>query len=229
MLARALLLIALALPLPALAQLRWQEGKHYLKLPAQQTAETRPGKIEVAEVFSYACIHCNQSQADVEKLKASLPPDAYMAYVHASFVPNMAWPMFQRAYYTARTMGIAEANHRNMFAAIWDSGEIPLADKATGRIRNPLPTIQEAARFYARVGKVKEADFLNTAKSFGVESQVKRADQLVAAWRVGGTPSIVVNGLYVINNDVVTSWSDIQSVVAFLITQERERMKKAKP
>jgi protein dithiol oxidoreductase (disulfide-forming) len=229
MFGRLLLLITLALPMPALSQLLWLEGKHYITLPAQQTAETRPGKIEVAEVFSYGCSHCNSAQADVEKLKASLPPDAYMTYVHASFVPANAWPMFQRAYYTARAMGIADANHRNMFAAVWDTGEIPLIDKTTGRIHVPLPTLLEAARFYTRVGKVKEADFLNTAKSFGVESQVKRAEQLVAAWRVGGTPSIVVNGRYLINNDVITGWSDIQNIVAFLITQERARIKAPAP
>jgi protein dithiol oxidoreductase (disulfide-forming) len=227
MLGRALLLIALTLPLPALAQLRWEEGKHYLKVTNPQTAETVVGKIEVAEVFSYACNHCNEAQANVEKLKASLPADAYMTYVHASFVPATAWPMFQRAYYTALSMGIAAPNHRNMFVAVWDTGEIPLVDKATGRIHNPLPTIQQAARFYARVGKVKEADFLSAAQSFGVESQIKRADALIAAWRVGGTPTIVVNGRYVINNDIVKSWNDTQSVVAFLITQERQRMKTA--
>lgn len=229
MLARVLLLMFLALPLPALAQLRWQEGRHYLRLPNPQTAETRAGKVEVAEVFSYGCIYCNGAQAEIEKLKASLPPDAYMTYVHASFVPSEAWPMFQRAYYTAMALGIAEANHRSMFAAVWDTGEIRLIDKPSGRIHVPLPTIQDAARFYARVAKVKEADFLNASKSFGVDAQIKRADALIAAWRVGGTPTLVVNGRYVINNDVVKSWSEIQNVVAFLVTQERQRMKSAKP
>jgi protein dithiol oxidoreductase (disulfide-forming) len=229
MIRRILLLIALILPLPAMAQLLWIEGKHYLTLPSPQTAETRAGKIEVAEVFSYACRHCNDAQAGVEQLKASLPPDAYMTYVHAAFVPAQAWPMFQRAFYTARAMGIADANHRNMFSAVWNTSEIPLLDKTTGRTHVPLPTLLEAARFYARVGKVKEADFLNTAKSFGVESQVKRAEQLITAWRVGGTPSIVVNGRYLINNDVVTGWSDIQNIVAFLIVQERARMKTPAP
>jgi thiol:disulfide interchange protein DsbA len=104
---------------------------------------------------------------------------------------------------------------------------VMLLDKATNRVRKPLPTLQQAARFYARVAKVKEADFLKTANSPAVNTQVKRADQLVAAWRVGGTPSFVVNGRYLVNNEVVSSWSDMQSVIMVLVSQERQRMKAA--
>jgi protein dithiol oxidoreductase (disulfide-forming) len=226
---RVWLLIALALPLPAMAQLRWLEGRHYNRLAVPQTAETRPGKIEVAEVFSYGCIHCYRAQADVAKLKAALPADAYLTYVHASFAPTEAWPMYQRAWYTAQAMGIGEASHQKMFSAVWEAGEVKLLDKATNRVRKPLPTLQDAARFYARVAGVKEADFLKTSNSSAVNSQVQRADQLVAAWRIGGTPSFVVNGRYLINSDVVSGWSDLQGVILVLIGQERQRMKAAKP
>lgn len=224
MLARALLLLTLILPMPALAQLRWQPGKHFIVLSAATTAETRPGKIEVAEVFSYGCIHCYRAQAEVEKLKAALPADAYMTYVHASFAPAEAWPMFQRAWYTAQTMQIGEANHHQMFTAVWESQEVALLDQKTGMVRKPLPTIEEASRFYARVGKVNAADFLKTAASPAVDAAVKRADQLVAAWKIPGTPSIVVNGRYLINNDYVVQWDEIRALTLFLVTQERKRL-----
>jgi protein dithiol oxidoreductase (disulfide-forming) len=229
MLARTLLFVVLALPVPALAQLKWAEGKHYLKVPGGQTAEVRPGKIEVAEVFSYGCIHCFRAQENVAKLKAALPPDAYMAYVHAAFMPALAWPMYQRAWYTAQSMGIGEANHHRMFAAVWETGEVPLLDKATNRVRSPLPTIQEAARFYARTAKLKEADFLRVANSPAVNSQMARADQLIKSWGVDGTPTLVVNGRYQINGDVVSSWTDMQGLVVFLLSQERRRLAAAKP
>jgi thiol:disulfide interchange protein DsbA len=177
-------------------------------------------------VFSYGCIHCYRAQADVEKLKAALPADAYMTYVHASFIPTEAWPMYQRAWYTAQTMGIGEANHHAMFTAVWETREVPFQNK-DGTLRKPAPTIQEAARFYARAAKVKEADFLKTASSPAVNALVKRADQLVQAWRVDGTPSFVVNGRYLLNNQVVSSWSDMQGIILLLVSQERQRMKSA--
>jgi thiol:disulfide interchange protein DsbA len=227
MLARALLLIALALPLPALAQVRWLEGTHFITLPAPKPAESRAGKIEVAEVFSYGCIHCYRAKREIAMLQAALPADAYMTFVHASFLPSEAWPMFQRAWYTAQAMSIGPALHEQMFAAVWETREVALLD-ANGSVRKPLPTIEEAARFYARAGKVKETDFLKRAKSPEIDAAVKRADALVASWRIPGTPSLVVNGRYLVNNDSVTSWNDIRTLVLYLVDQERQRMVRQK-
>jgi thiol:disulfide interchange protein DsbA len=226
MLARVLLLIALALPLPALAQLRWVEGRHFTTLPRGVPAETRAGKIEVAEVFSYGCIHCFRFKEEIAKLQAALPADAFMSYVHASFQPAEAWPMYQRAWYTAQAMGIGLANHEKMFDAVWTTREVSLLDPMTGLVRRPLPTIEEAARFYARAGGVKAADFLKIANSAAINAQMKRADALIESWRVPGTPSLVVNGRYLVNNDSVTNWNDVRSIVLFLVGTERQRLAK---
>jgi protein dithiol oxidoreductase (disulfide-forming) len=116
-----------------------------------------------------------------------------------------------------------------MFAAIWETGEIPLLDRASGRVRQPLPTIVDAARFYARHTKVKEAQFLETAKSFAISTQMKRSDELIKGWRIPSTPSLVVNGRYLINNQEVGSWDGITQIVLFLVSQERQRLKMPAP
>ncbi len=225
---RVLLLIALALPLPALAQLRWVEGRHFTTLPRGVPAENRVGKIEVAEVFSYGCIHCFRFKEEIAKLQAALPADAYMSYVHASFQPAEAWPMYQRAWYTAQAMGIGMANHEKMFDAVWTTREVSLLDPTTGLVRRPLPTIEEAARFYAGAAGVKAADFLKIANSPEINAQVKRADALIESWRVPGTPSLVVNGRYLVNNDSVTNWNDVRAIVLFLVGTERQRLAQVK-
>jgi len=51
-----------------------------------------------------------------------------------------------------------------------------------------------------------------------------RADRLVKQWKVPGTPSLVVNGRYLVNNDA--PYADQAQVVQFLITQERARLRK---
>jgi thiol:disulfide interchange protein DsbA len=119
------------------------------------------------------------------------------------------------------------ALHEKMFAAVWETREVALLD-TSGGVRKPLPTIEEAARFYAKVGKVKEADFLKRAKSPEIDAAVKRADSLVASWRIPGTPSLVVNGRYLVNNDSVSSWNDIRTLVLYLVDQERQRMVRQK-
>lgn len=225
MLGRALILIALLMPLPALAQLRWIEGQHYVTIPGGQQAELQPGKIEVAEVFSYGCIHCYQARDVIEKLRGALPADAYMTYVHASFRPDEGWPMYQRAWYTAQAMSIGTATHEAMFKAVWETFELGVVD-AAGNPRKPLPTIEQAAKFYARAGKVKEADFVKVARSAGVEAKIKRADAQIKAWRIPGTPAVVVNGRYLVKGEAMAKWDDVRMLVLYLISQERARIAK---
>ena len=225
MLARALLLIALLAPLPALAQLKWQEGRHFSVISGGAPSVAVPGRIEVAEVFSYGCIHCYRAKDQMAKLAASLPADATMVYVHASFLPAEAWPMFQRAWYTAQQLGIGAALHDQMFRAVWETGEIPLLDPANGNLRKPLPTIEDAARFYARNSAVKAEDFVKLASSPEIDAQVQRADALVKAWRIPGTPSLVVNGRYLVDNSSVASWDELRQLVLYLVDRERLRLK----
>jgi protein dithiol oxidoreductase (disulfide-forming) len=224
---RALLLSLMLLPLAAQAQMRWQEGRQYTRIPGNPATTAPAGKIAVTEAFSYACIHCANARHEMAKLAASLPRDAVMTYVHASFRPDEAWPMFQRAFYTAQSLGIAEATHEQMFAAVWETGEVALLDRTTRAVRRPLPTIEEAARFYAKYSSVKAADFLKLANSAEITAQMQRTDALIEAWRIGGTPTVVVNGRYQVDNNQVTSWDEFRQLVNYLVNLERARLKQS--
>jgi thiol:disulfide interchange protein DsbA len=219
-----LLLWLLLLPLSAHAQLRWQEGQHFKTLPQPAPVSVPAGKIEVTEVFSYACIHCFRAKDQIRQLAAELPADAVMTYVHASFNPAEAWPMFQRAFYAAQSLGVAAATHEQMFVSIWETGEFPLRDPNTGSIRRPLPTIEDAATFYQKYAGVSAASFLERAKSKQIDDAVKNADQLVEAYRISGTPTVLVNGRFLVMNENLGSWADMRQLVGFLVAQERRRL-----
>lgn len=221
------LLVVLAILLgasPAMAQLRWQEGVHYATLDGGQTTGAAAGRIEVTEVFSYVCGACAQAHAPVEQLKSALPADAALTFVHAGF--NTHWPLFQRGFVTAQLLGIAEANHARFFQAIWETAEFPFFDRATGKLREPVPTIADIARFYAKSGAVSEADFLKKAASPEVEAAIRRSEDLVKAWRVPSTPTFVVNGRYRIDNSKLSSWNELSQLVNHLVGLERARLKK---
>ena len=180
-------------------------------------------------MFSYGCPFCYQALPEIRKLKDMLPSDAVLTYVHASFVPSEAWPMFQRAYYTARALGIAEANNDAFFDAIWKTAEFPLMDPASGRVRRPLPTIEDAAGFYAKRSKVTAAQFLARAASPEIEAQMRAADTYIKNGKVPSTPAIVVNGRYLVNSTAAGSWDGVRQVVNFLVIQERARLKMPAP
>jgi thiol:disulfide interchange protein DsbA len=176
---------------------KWVEGKNYFRIEPAQPKATSTDKIEVTEVFSYGCPACNQFHPIVEKLAASLPADAVMAYLPASFIPQENWPMLQRAYFTAKVLGVADKGNDAMYDAVWKSGELSAMNPTgTGlKPRDALPTIEDAAKVYAKYG-ADPKEFVAVANSFSINTQMKRADDLIKAYGVTGTPTIVVDGKY---------------------------------
>ena len=196
----------------------WVAGTNYFVIDPPQP--TRSGdKIEVTEVFSYGCPACNASYPFVDALKKALPENAMMDYVPASFNPSEDWPVFQRAYYTAKALGIADKAHHAMFDAIWKTHELAIYDTAN-RIKPKLPTIEDVAQFYAKFG-VKPATFVATANSFAINTRMKQADAYIKACGVEQTPTIIVNGKYRLTTPSAGgSWAKAQELVLYLINKE---------
>lgn len=212
---------------PAAPAAQWEAGKHYFVIdPPVPT--TSGDKIEVTEVFSYGCPACNSSYPAVDKLKKDLPPNAVINYVPAAFNPAEDWPMFQRAYLTAKALGIADKTHDAMFDAVWKSGELATMDKATNRLKNPQPTLEEAAQVYAKIGGVKAEDFLATANSFTISTRMRQADAYIKAVGVDSTPTIIVNGKYRVSTTSAApgaqnwneAWAKTESLILYLVHQE---------
>jgi protein dithiol oxidoreductase (disulfide-forming) len=217
----ALLTLVVSLTAPAsYAADTWTEGKHYFLVSPVQHTSVPAGKVEVMEVFSYGCPACNQFNAVAKKIQASLPPNAQFVYLPAAFIPSESWPMFQRAYFAAQALGIADRTHDAMFDAVWRSGELAVSDATTHRLKNPQPSIDDAAQFYARVAGVKAADFLAAAKSFGVEVKMKGADALILAAHVDSTPTLIVNGKYRFTPQSAGSYDGMVELIKFLVAKE---------
>jgi thiol:disulfide interchange protein DsbA len=215
----SLLLALLFVGTTSRADTNWVEGKNYFKIqPAQPTST--PGKIEVMEVFSYGCPACNHFYPTAEKIRAALPPNAVMVYLPAAFNTAEDWPMFQRAYLTALAMGISEKTHGAMFDAIWKNGELAITDPQTDRLKNPLPSIEDAAKFYARKTGIKANDFVATSKSFSIDAQMRRADQLIKTYKVPSTPTMIINGKYRLDTTSAGGLDQIVELVKYLVAKE---------
>jgi thiol:disulfide interchange protein DsbA len=211
--------------LAALATLRAEaaapafvEGREYFTLGQTQRTNVAPGKIEVLEVFSYGCPVCNSFEPTMELLKKGLPANAQLVYLPAAFNKGEDWPMFQRAYFAAQALGIAERTHQQMFDAVWKTGELATVDSER-RLKSPQPTIEQAARAYARWTGVKPEDFLAMARSFTIDGRMRAADEQVLTMQVPGTPCIVVNGRYRIA-DSIHSATVLIPLVRFLVEKD---------
>lgn len=198
----------------------WVQGKNYTLLVPAHNTSVAAGKVEVMEVFSYACPACNSFQPTMDKLKRSLPSNAEMVFLPASFNTRENWPMFQRAYFAAQSLGIAERTHQALYDAIWQTGELAIVDPATRRLKTKLPSLQDAAAYYARISGVKPETFLAAANSFAVNVKMKAADSQIVAMDVPGTPCIVVNGKYRVNMETLRSNDELIDLVRFLVARE---------
>ena len=180
--------------------------------PAQPT--WGPGKIEVAEVFSYRCIHCAEFQPKVNTWKKSMPKDVRWEYVPAVFGGN--WDNFARAYFAADLMGVQPKTHDNVFKGVF-------VDQTAGQ-----GSIEDIAAMYAKWG-VDRAKFLATMNSFGVTGKINRAKQFAQRTGVQATPTIIINGKYRLNVTQDRGFDGMLATTNYLIAQERAAAAAKKP
>jgi thiol:disulfide interchange protein DsbA len=199
---------------------KWVEGKNYFLIePAQPTSH--PGKIEVTEVFSYACPACNAFHTTVDQIAKSLPSDAVMNYLAASFRPDENWPVYQRAFYAAQALGVVAKTHDALFDATWKTGETATYNLDTGKPKPKAawPTIEDLAKFYAKYG-VDPKEFVGIANSFTINTKMKRADDLMKAYGVDSTPTMIINGKYRFTTASAGGYAQSVELTQWLVAKE---------
>jgi protein dithiol oxidoreductase (disulfide-forming) len=212
--------LALCVSVPARAAATWTEGVNYFLIEPAHPTSLPPGKVEVTEVFSFACPACNMFQPTMHKLKQTLPPNAVVDYLHAAFNTAEDWPMFQLAFFTAEALGVEEQTHDAMYDAVWKGGDLSVIDPATRGLKSHMPTIEDAAKFYNQRAGVPVEKFLATAKSFSVDIKVRTANDLIMAYRVDGTPTIIVNGKYRLGIGSAGGTDQLVELVKYLVAKE---------
>ncbi len=216
------LLLPLAVPAGAQTASPWHEGQNYFRIEPAQPTNVPAGKVEVTEVFSFACPACNLFYPVADRIRESLPANAVMDYVSAAFNPDEDWPVFQRAYYAAHALGIATKTHDAMFNAVWKTGELAVVDQVTGRLKSPAPDIEDVARFYHRMTGVGEQQFLSAANSFSVGLDMRRADAYITTCGVDETPTIIVNGKYRLTVASAGGYDQTIELIKWLVAAESQ-------
>lgn len=184
------------------------EGVDYETIPGGQPFEPLNGKVEVVEVFNYICPACARFEPVFSSWTSRAPDDVRVTYVPASF--NEQWEPYARAYLVADAMGIADESHTDLFHAIHLANTLPGEGEK--------PDEAKVAQFYAQFGADPKR-FLADMHSFSTDAKLKRAHQYLLRERVAGTPTILVNGKYVVTTR--KSYEDIARVTNALVARER--------
>ena len=176
--------------------------------PPQPTGDA--GKIEVLEFFHYGCPHCRDFDPLLEKWVAALPKDVEFKRVPAIW-GNAQLKELARFYYTLEVTGELHVLHSKVFAALQ-------SDKV------PLNTEDGVRAWIAKQGG-DEKRFMETYKSFGVQSMVQRADQIARAYKIQGVPTLAIDGKYLTAGSMAGTHENALKVADQLI----QRVRAARP
>ena len=170
----------------AQAQVPLTIGKDYQAItPAQPTS---PGKnVEVIEFFWYGCPHCADLQSSLHAWLKRKPADVAFRSQPAAF--NDSWTQLARTYYAIDTVGEIEKLHGAVFNAIHKSKKL-----------DPKVLAKDPKTLFAWIGDQKSdvKKFTDAYNSFTVVSKTQRTVDITSAYGVSGTPSLAIDGRYLI-------------------------------
>lgn len=158
-----------------------QAGEGY-KVLSQPQPVSSGNKVEVIEFFFYECSHCDHLHGPLAAWEKQKPKDVELQMVPVIFRDSLE-PL-ARTYFALEAMGEIKRLHNSFFDAIHRKN-IDLRDEA------------EITDYVAKHG-VDRKKFAAAYNSFSIASKLNRSNQLVSSYRIMGTPTIAVDGKYII-------------------------------
>ncbi|MFW5926828.1 MAG: thiol:disulfide interchange protein DsbA/DsbL [Wenzhouxiangella sp.] len=186
---------------PLMAQ-PFEEGQHYQRISTPAAAPE--DRVEVVEAFAYPCPACRNFMPHITTWEEELPD--YVDFSRLPVALQPGWDLFARAFYTAEVMGVDKAAHEAMFHAVHDE-------------RRQFSSFEDIAEFYTEFDVEQEA-FLNTSESFAVDSRMRQNRNEVRRFGIRGTPSVIVQGKWLVSPNAFESYQQMIEVIDFLVERE---------
>lgn len=157
-----------------------EQGMGYKLLNPPQPTSTR--KIEVLEFFFYGCSHCFHLHPYLSAWEKTMPKDVELIYMPTIF--RDSWEPMARTFYALESLSQLNQLHDTLYK-VWN-------------INNEV--LEEEAKILDFVSKhgVNREKFSAAYNSFSMQSKVVRAKQMIRSYGISGTPTLVVDGKYVI-------------------------------
>ena len=163
----------------------WRPGVHYVVVDGYR-ALNRPGRVAVADVFSYTCIHCYRLESHLQAWLQRKP--AYVDFVRIPIQWNEKQQAYARLYYTLQVLTRTDL-HEAVFSAIQ-------VQKASLYTADPTETLALQLKFASQHG-VAADEFTRARDSAAVATALRADSLLLDRLPTTATPTIAVNGKYV--------------------------------
>jgi len=184
---------------------RYMAGTHYTAIePAVRTADA--DKIEVLEIFWYGCPGCYTFEPILNGWIQDRQSD--IAFLRLPGIFNPLMKVHAQIYYMAQALGILDDAHDKVFDAL-----VPE--------RRTVRSERQVVDLFVEFG-VDRIEAEKTFSSFAVRTKTNQAEKLTGNYKPRSTPSMVVNGKYLVSlAGPVTSYQEMLKVVDFLAEKER--------
>jgi len=156
-----------------------RENENYWPAKTPMPNDAPEGKIQVIQFFAYSCSHCYTFENLFNAWEKTAPSDAYIQRMPVSF-RTIVEP-HARIYYTLEAL-----NRLDLHETVFQTFQVQ-------RIR--LITENEIRSFFASHG-VNADEAMQIYNAFGTQAKVNRANQIVNAYGIEGTPAMGIAGKY---------------------------------
>lgn len=165
-----------------------KNGAEYTTLSAPQPVPAGK-KVEVIEFFMYHCPACNAIEPMLNQWIKKQGDNIVLRRVHLPY----SGPADPEAhlYLTLEAMGKLDEMHDKVFHAV--------------HVERKRLNKDEAIIDWASKNGIDRDKFLETWNSFGVVTKLRRLNQVVASYKVDSTPTIVIDGKYLVSPSMVAS------------------------
>jgi len=171
-------------------------GADYTTLAQPQPTQATGKKVEVIEFFAYHCPACYMLEPSLNQWIKKQGDNIVMRRVHLPF-QGPADPE-AHLFLTLEAMGKLEEYHPRVFQAVHVQRQRLMKDDAI---------IEWAAK-----NGLDRAKFMETWNSFGVTSKLRRLQTLSSNYKVTGTPTIIIDGKYVVSPSQVGEANKINGI-----------------
>ncbi len=191
---------------------RWKPTVNYDPVVPSQPTSVPAGKVEVLEVFWYACPHCYDLEPFIAAWRKTKPD--YIQFVR---VPVMWGPVHRahaQLYYTLQQLGRNDLDER--------------AFETLHQQQNPLVGNTPEETFalqlkFARENGIDADAFRKAYNSFAVNSDLQRAEEITQRYHVEGVPLVVINGKYMTDVGKAGSHENLIAEINDLAAGEHKR------
>ncbi len=185
----------------------FKEKIHYRQIKPAVKTDVKAGKIEVVELFFYACPHCYTLEPKIQSWLKDNEDIVEFRRIPAILGPT--WADQAKAYYAAEMLGKLDIIH-------------PALMQAIHRDKRRFYDEYTVMKFFIEHG-VDKQDFINVYTSPEMAEKVNYARIMSVKYGLRGVPAIIINGKYKTAPFYTGSQEKMIEVMDYLIALEKNK------